>query len=142
MTERGYHKPFVLGLMAAGGTLGILIPPSIPMIVYGVITEESIVALFLAGIGPGIFLAWCFILFCFVYAKFGKGYQPIPKATWKERKKATLLAYPTVLLAAIVVGGIYAGWFTPTESVGIGFAIAHVAHYDAGVVSIVRNLND
>jgi C4-dicarboxylate transporter DctM subunit len=132
MTERGYHKPFVLGLMAAGGTLGILIPPSIPMIVYGVITEESIVSLFLAGIGPGLFLAFCFILFCFVYAKFGKGYQPIAKATWKERKNATLLAFPTVLLAAIVVGGIYAGWFTPTESAGIGFAVALIIVYAMG----------
>lgn len=132
MTERGYDKPFVLGLMAAGGTLGILIPPSIPMIVYGVITEESIVSLFLAGIGPGLFLAFCFILFCFVYAKFGKGYQAIPKATWKERKDATLLAFPTVLLAAIVVGGIYAGWFTPTESAGIGFAVALIIVFAMG----------
>ncbi len=132
MTERGYHKPFVLGLMAAGGTLGILIPPSIPMIVYGVITEESIVSLFLAGIGPGIFLALCFILFCFVYARFGKGYQPVEKATWKERWEATILAIPTVLLATIVVGGIYAGWFTPTESAGIGFAVALVIVYAMG----------
>ncbi len=124
MTDRGYDRPFVLGLMAAGGTLGILIPPSIPMIVYGVITEESIVDLFLAGIGPGIFLALCFIGFCFLYARFGKGYEPVRKASWRERWDATLLAVPTVCLAAIVIGGIYAGWFTPTESAGIGFAVA------------------
>jgi len=129
MTERGYHRPFVLGLMAAGGTLGILIPPSIPMIVYGVITEESIVDLFLAGIGPGIFLALCFIGFCFLYARFGKGYEPIKKASWGERWDATLLAIPTVILALIVIGGIYAGWFTPTESAGIGFAVALVIVY-------------
>lgn len=66
MTDRGYDRPFVLGLMAAGGTLGILIPPSIPMIVYGVITEESIVGLFKAGIGPGLFLSCSFIGFCFI----------------------------------------------------------------------------
>ncbi len=129
MTDRGYNRPFVLGLMAAGGTLGILIPPSIPMIVYGVITEESIVALFLAGIGPGIFLALCFIGFCFIYARFGKGYEPIKKASWRERWDATLLAIPTVILAAIVIGGIYAGWFTPTESAGIGFSVALVIVY-------------
>lgn len=126
MTERGYDKSFVLGLMAAGGTLGILIPPSIPMIVYGVITEESIVNLFLAGIGPGIFLSVLFIGFCFVYAKFGKGHEPTPKASWAERRAATLLAMPTVILAAIVIGGIYLGWFTPTESAGIGFSVALV----------------
>jgi len=132
MTERGYNRPFVLGLMAAGGTLGILIPPSIPMIVYGVITEESIVDLFLAGIGPGIFLALLFIGFCFLYAKFGKGYEPVSKASWKQRRDATLLALPTVFLAAIVIGGIYAGWFTPTESAGIGFAVALIIVFAMG----------
>lgn len=132
MTERGYNRPFVLGLMAAGGTLGILIPPSIPMIVYGVITEESIVDLFLAGIGPGIFLALLFIGFCFLYAKFGKGYEPVSKASWRQRRDATLLALPTVFLASIVIGGIYAGWFTPTESAGIGFAVALIIVFGMG----------
>ncbi|MBW2682558.1 MAG: TRAP transporter large permease, partial [Deltaproteobacteria bacterium] len=99
------------------------------VIVYGVITEESIVDLFLAGIGPGIFLALCFIGFCFFYARFGKGYEPVRKASWRERWDATLLAVPTVCLAAIVIGGIYAGWFTPTESAGIGFAVALVIVY-------------
>src|SRR5690554_1108329 len=60
MTKRGYAKPFTLGLLAAGGTLGILIPPSIPLIVYGVITEESIGKLFLAGVGPGLLLILLF----------------------------------------------------------------------------------
>ncbi|MAL73966.1 MAG: C4-dicarboxylate ABC transporter permease, partial [Rhodospirillaceae bacterium] len=60
MISRGYEKRFVYGLLAAGGTLGILIPPSIPMIVYGFVTEESVIALFLAGIGPGILLAVLF----------------------------------------------------------------------------------
>ncbi len=132
MTQRGYHRPFVLGLVAAGGTLGILIPPSIPMIVYGVITEESIVSLFLAGIGPGLFLTACFILYCFVYARFNKDCKKATKASWKERWQATLLASPTVLLAAIVVGGIYAGWFTPTESAGIGFSVALIIVYAMG----------
>jgi C4-dicarboxylate transporter, DctM subunit len=132
MTERGYDRPFVYGLMAAGGTLGILIPPSIPMIVYGVITEESIVSLFMAGIGPGLFLACSFIGFCFIYARFGKGHNPSKKATMQERWTATLRAAPTALLAAIVIGGIYAGWFTPTESAGIGFALALVIVFVMG----------
>lgn len=138
MTKRGYHRPFVLGLVAAGGTLGILIPPSIPMIVYGVITEESIVSLFLAGIGPGLFLATCFILYCFLYARFNKDYKKIEKASWSERWQATLLASPTVLLAAIVVGGIYAGWFTPTESAGIGFSVALIIVYSMGRMNWVK----
>ena len=132
MTSRGYARPFVLGLVAAGGTLGILIPPSIPLIIYGIVTEESIVQLFLAGIGPGLFLAGMFILFSILYALFGKGYQPMPKATWAERKSASILALPTVLLASIVIGGIYAGWFTPSESAGIGFTVSLIIVYAMG----------
>ena len=124
MTRRGYARPFVLGLLAAGGTLGILIPPSIPMILYGVITEESIVQLFLAGIGPGLFLAALFILYAMLHARLSPDYRPVAKASRAERRTATLKALPTVLLAAIVIGGIYAGWFTPSESAGIGFFVS------------------
>ncbi len=132
MTSRGYPRPFVLGLVAAGGTLGILIPPSIPLIIYGIVTEESIVQLFLAGIGPGLFLAAMFIVFSILYAIFGKNYQPVPKASWSERRSASILALPTVLLAAIVIGGIYAGWFTPSESAGIGFTVSLIIVYSMG----------
>ncbi|HEB94830.1 MAG TPA: TRAP transporter large permease subunit [Sedimenticola thiotaurini] len=124
MTERGYQRPFVLGLVAAGGTLGILIPPSIPMIVYGVITEESIVDLFLAGVGPGLMLAGLFILFCFGYARFSASYRPMPRASAAERRRASIRALPTLLLSLVVIGGIYLGVFTPTESAAIGFAVS------------------
>ncbi|MCB1756624.1 MAG: TRAP transporter large permease [Gammaproteobacteria bacterium] len=122
MTDRGYHRPFVYGLIAAGGTLGILIPPSIPMIVYGVITEESIVDLFLAGAGPGLLMAFAFIVYSFLYARFGKNYQPSDKASWQERKHASIRALPVVVLAIVIIGGIYTGVFTPTESAAIGVA--------------------
>jgi len=138
MTSRGYPRPFVLGLVAAGGTLGILIPPSIPLIIYGIVTEESIVQLFLAGIGPGLFLAAMFIVFSILYAIFGKNYQPIPKASWRERRSASILALPTVLLAAIVIGGIYAGWFTPSESAGIGFTVSLIIVYSMGRMTWVK----
>ncbi len=121
MTSRGYPKPFVLGLLAAGGTLGILIPPSIPMIIYGVITEESISRLFLAGIGPGLFLAGLFILYCFYFSRSNKAYVKMEKASWAERKRTSLAALPVALLALLVVGGIYGGLFTPSESAGVGF---------------------
>ncbi len=124
MTDRGYNRRFVLGLLAAGGTLGILIPPSIPMIIYGVITEESIVDLFMAGFGPGLLLAGLFILYSIGYSMFGGAYQPSPQATNKERVSATLKALPTFLLAIVIIGGIYAGIFTPTESAGIGVALS------------------
>ncbi len=121
MTSRGYPRRFVLGLLAAGGTLGILIPPSIPMIVYGVITEESIIALFLAGVGPGLLLMVLFIAWSVLYASFAADYQPSPRATWDERRRTAIRAFPTVLLAAFVIAGIYMGIFTPTEAAAIGF---------------------
>ena len=124
MISRGYQRPFVLGLLAAGGTLGILIPPSIPMIVYGVITEESIIDLFLSGIGPGLVLSGLFIAFSMVYARLSPAYTPSPRATWAERRAATLRAVPTVALAALILGGIYGGVFTPTEAAGVGFLAA------------------
>jgi C4-dicarboxylate transporter, DctM subunit len=135
MISRGYHRPFVLGLLAAGGTLGILIPPSIPMIVFGVIAEESIVDLFLAGVGPGLLLSGIFILFSLGYARFGGGYTPTEKATWQERASATLRALPTAILAVIVIGGIYAGVFTPTESAGVGFAVSLVIVFALGTMT-------
>ncbi len=122
MIERGYARRFVMGLLAAGGTLGILIPPSIPLIIYGVITEESIVDLFLAGIGPGLMLAGLFIVFSMLYARFGRDYQPLPRSSWAERKSSGLRVLPTLLLAGGIIGGIYGGIFTPTEAAGIGFA--------------------
>ena len=126
MIRRGYPRPFVLGLLAAGGTLGILIPPSIPMIVFGFITEESVIALFLAGIGPGLLLIALFIGFSMLYARFSADYQTQPKASWAERRTTAVRALPTFGLAALIIWGIYAGAFTPTEAAAVGFAAALV----------------
>ncbi|MBL4666966.1 MAG: TRAP transporter large permease subunit, partial [Sneathiella sp.] len=120
MTKRGYDRPFVLGMLAAGGTLGILIPPSIPLIIYGIVTETSIPTLFLAGIGPGLFLAFCFIVYGVIYSKFSGNFQPIERASWTERRQSTLRALPTILLATTIIGSIYLGIATPSESAGIG----------------------
>lgn len=124
MTKRGYTKSFTLGLLAAGGTLGILIPPSIPLIVYGVIVEESIGKLFLAGIGPGLLLLLLFCIYAALYAKFTSAHQPTPKATREERRRASLRALPPSLLAVIMIGGIYSGAFTPTEASAVGAVLA------------------
>ncbi|WP_456389670.1 TRAP transporter large permease [Profundibacter sp.] len=124
MTKRGYEKSFVLGLLAAGGTLGILIPPSIILIIYGVITEESIISLFTAGIGPGLFLAFMFSLYSVVYARYKGQLDVLPRASWKERWDASLRASPVLFLAMTIVLGIYFGVFTPTEAAGVGFVLA------------------
>lgn len=126
MTKRGYGKGFTLGLLAAGGTLGILIPPSIPLIVYGVITEESIGKLFLAGVGPGLLLILLFGIYTVIHASFSKTQQRIPKANSSERRVATLRALPTVGLALLILGGIYSGAFTPTEASAVGAAASFI----------------
>ena len=124
MIKRGYNKNFVYGLLAAGGTLGILIPPSLPMIVYGFVTEESVISLFLAGIGPGIFLISLFIIFSIIFSKYFGGYKRVPPASWKERKKYSIKVLPTITLAVLILGGIYTGVFTPTEAAAVGFSLA------------------
>lgn len=126
MIDRGYDKRFVYGLLAAGGTLGILIPPSIPMIVYGFITEESVGALFLAGIGPGLALVMLFIVFSMIHARMTGVADDTQAATWDTRRTASIRALPSVALALLIIGGIYSGAFTPTEAAAIGFAAAMV----------------
>src|SRR5690606_3993281 len=120
LVTRAYRRNLALGLLAPGGTLGILIPPSIPLIVYGVITEESIGKLFLAGIGPGLLLIVLFGIYTVYYAWKTKLYR-LEKVTDKREKWAvTLRATPTVLLAVWVIGGVYTGAFTPTEASAVG----------------------
>ena len=125
MEKRGYDRPFIMGQLAAGGTLGILIPPSIPLIIYGVITETSIPTLFLAGIGPGLFLATLFIIYAMIYSR-GKEDLKAKRLPLRDRLSVTLYALPTVVLAIAIIGSIYAGIATPSESAGVGFVIAMV----------------
>ncbi len=124
MIKRGYNKNFVYGLLAAGGTLGILIPPSLPMIVYGFITEESVIALFLAGIGPGIFLISLFIIYSIVFSQFFGGFKKLEPSSWEVKKNTSKKVIPTIILAVLILGGIYTGVFTPTEAAAIGFSLS------------------
>lgn len=124
MVSRGYGKRFVYGLLAAGGTLGILIPPSIPMIVFGFVAEESVIALFLAGIGPGLLLVALFVVFAMIYARLSPTYTPVEKADRQQRIKTSIRALPSLALALLIVLGLYSGAFTPTEAAAVGFAAA------------------
>lgn len=135
MTKRGYQRPFVFGLLAAGGTLGILIPPSIPLIIYGIITETSIPTLFLAGIGPGLFLASLFIIYSIVNARISGSHIAVEKADLKTRIDASLLALPTIGLATAIIGSIYMGIATPSESAGVGFILSLI------ITSIMGRMN-
>ncbi|HYG59552.1 MAG TPA: TRAP transporter large permease subunit [Symbiobacteriaceae bacterium] len=123
MVAEGYPRKYAVGTMVNAGTLGILIPPSIPMIVYAVATEESTGKLFMAGIVPGLLLATMLVTVSYAVAR--KNNYPLrPKTAWGDRWKALIKAGPSLMLPVIIVGGIYAGIFTPTEAAGVAVAFA------------------
>ncbi len=124
MIQRGYHRNFTLGILAAGGTLGILIPPSIPMIVYAFVAEESVLSMFLAGIGPGIMLSIFFIIFAVIYVKFFNKEVQNVRSSKEERVINTKKGLPIIVMAVLMLGGLYAGIYTPTEAGGVGFMIS------------------
>ena len=115
LVAAGYEKKYALGLVAAGGTLGILIPPSVPLIIYGITSEESIGKLFMAGVIPGLGLLAVLIVAAIVYAKM-QGYQGDEKASWEERGRKSLKAIWGAFLPVLILGTIYSGVVTPTES--------------------------
>lgn len=128
MVNAGYNKKYAMGLVAAAGTLGILIPPSIPMIIYGVVSEQSISKLFLAGIIPGIILGGTLIVSAIIYARI-HNYGALPKQTMADRWKKSRKAIWGVLLPVLILGGIYGGVVTPTEA-------SFVACFYAIIVSV------
>lgn len=115
LISAGYDKKYALGLVAAGGTLGILIPPSVPLIIYGIVSEESIGKLFMAGVIPGLGLLAVLIAAAIIYAKM-QGYKGDVKATWGERGRKSLKAIWGAFLPVLILGTIYTGVVTPTES--------------------------
>ncbi|SUB02399.1 Neu5Ac permease [Pannonibacter phragmitetus] len=133
LAARGYDKRLVAGSLAAGGTLGILIPPSITMIIYATFTETSIARLFAAGLVPGILLALFYM--AFIAARVLLNPKLAPKtgirSSWPELGAALLDIVPFLILIAIVLGSIYGGFATPTEAgaVGVLGAIAIAALY-------------
>jgi tripartite ATP-independent transporter DctM subunit len=121
MRKHGYSPKLFMGSLAAGGTLGILIPPSINLIVYGVLTHTSIPQLYLAGFIPGFLLAALFMLTILVVCVLrpelgGRRMRP----SWSARLASLPSLLPPLALFAIVIGSIYAGWATPTESASLG----------------------
>ncbi|MFY9319798.1 TRAP transporter large permease [Lentibacter algarum] len=119
----GYSGGFSTATLAAGGTLGILIPPSVILVIYAILTEQNIAKLFLAAFIPGILAALGYIvtisIYVRVYPDSAGTREPVPMA---ERWRALLDVWPVLVVFGLVVGGIYAGWFTPTEGAAIGAA--------------------
>ncbi len=121
MKKYGYDDVLATGTVAAAGTLGILIPPSTVLIVYGILTEESIGKLFVAGIVPGIILSLFFvatvILLCMRNPAIG---PPGPPTTWKQKLRAVTGIIEAIVLFILTIGGLFLGWFSPTQAGAIG----------------------
>jgi tripartite ATP-independent transporter DctM subunit len=119
----GYAGGFSTATLAAGGTLGILIPPSVVLVIYAILTEQNIAKLFLAAFIPGILAALGYVLAISIYVRLFPGSAgtrpPIPMGA---RFKALFNVWPVLLVFGLVVGGIYGGWFTPTEGAAVGAA--------------------
>ena len=127
MKKYKYDVRLSVGTLAASGTLGILIPPSIPMVVYGVMTEQSIGALFIAGILPGVLSAIIYAAMIVTRAKLNPSLAPPgERFTWREQIAAFKGVWHVAVIFALVIGGIYLGVFTPTEAAGIGCFFASV----------------
>lgn len=121
MERHNYDPKLATGTIASGATLGILIPPSIPLIVYGLFAEQSVGRLFIAGIIPGIILASLFVITIYIWVKLKPSAGPPGEAyTWREKFYSTRHIWSMLALAAIVLGGIWGGIFTPVEAGGIG----------------------
>jgi len=127
MLKRGYAKPLIIGSLAAGGTLGILIPPSVPMILYGVMTETSIGHLYAAGMIPGLLLA---LIFCAYVIGYALRYpneapaSPDDRATLGEKLRGLREIWPVAVLITVVLGAMYAGIVTPTEAAALGCLVS------------------
>ena len=145
MVKQGYPKRFGAGVITTSGALGILIPPSIVMVMYSVTTNTSVGALFMAGVVPGLMLAFLLGLTTWVLAK-KRGYPRMARASWGERWDAFRKSAWGLFLIVIVMGGIYSGVFTPTEAAAIAavyaFIIAVFVYKDLRLEQVGRVLLD
>ena len=130
MTRLGYSKKLSTGVVASVGTLGMLIPPSIPLMIFGIVTEQSIGKLFLAGIIPGLLIALFFIFVIYGWVRINPSIaQSAPKSTWRERIKSSPEFLWVGIIFFVVIGGLMKGWFSPTEAGSIGTAAVLILAY-------------
>ncbi|WP_370294312.1 TRAP transporter large permease [Rossellomorea marisflavi] len=125
MIKRGYEKEFSGGVQALSGTLGIIIPPSIPLILYGTAVGASIGDLFIAGMVPGIIIGIGIIITVYIIAK-KRNYAKEEKKSGREIGRAFVQAIPAIIMPVIILGGIYTGIFTATEAAGVAVAYAFI----------------
>ena len=123
LRQYGYAGGFSTATLAAGGTLGILIPPSVVLVIYAILTEQNIAKLFLAAFVPGLLAALGYVIAISIYVRVNPNSAGTrPAVPMPERFKALMKVWPVILVFSVVVGGIYLGWFTPTEGAAVGAA--------------------
>ncbi|MBB5320989.1 TRAP transporter large permease [Marinobacter oulmenensis] len=118
MLKAGYSDPFTLALIINSSDIAFLIPPSIGMIIYGVISETSIAELFIAGVGPGLLILFMFSVYCLIYA-YRNNVPTEERSSWRERALSVRDASWPLMFPVIIVGGIYGGIFSPTEAAAV-----------------------
>ena len=123
LKQYGYAGGFSTATLAAGGTLGILIPPSVVLVIYAILTEQNIAKLFLAAFIPGLLAALGYVIAISIYVRlYPEAAGTRPRVPYGERLAALVQVWPVLLVFGLVVGGIYLGWFTPTEGAAVGAA--------------------
>jgi len=124
MEEKGYPRAFSAAVTAASGTLGIIVPPSVVMIIYGVLTNTSIGGLFVAGVMPGAFIAIAFMITTYVIAVRSDFPRATERAPWREIARDILGALPAVLMPVFIIGCLVGGFATPTEAAAVAVLYA------------------
>ncbi|MBM3555556.1 MAG: TRAP transporter large permease subunit [Alphaproteobacteria bacterium] len=133
LTRRGYRRARVVGSLAGGGTLGLLIPPSLSLLIYGALTDTSIGKLFLAGVVPGLMMALLFMIYIEVSVRRETSAVPTePRLPWGETLLALRDVWPILFLILAVLGSLFAGIATPTESAAVGVAAAVMLGFTIG----------
>ncbi len=135
LKKYGYAGGFSTATLAAGGTLGILIPPSVVLVIYAILTEQNIAKLFLSAFVPGVLAAIGYMIAVRLYVHFYPDRAGVKeRVPYAERLKALVAVWPVLLVFGLVVGGIYLGWFTPTEAAAIGaFGTGLIAWLNGGL---------
>ena len=145
MTDAGFDKKFSAGVTAASSTIGPVIPPSIPFVVYASVTSVSVGALFMAGFIPGLLMAVAMGVSVYITSK-RRGYPRDPKLSWRERGRAFIRAVPSLMTVVIIIGGIWGGIFTATEAAAVAslyaLILGTVVYHELSLKDVLRVIKE